>query len=66
MGQGVVGAGDVENRGMELHDAVADYIIARAERSLVALMQILDRLDESSIKEQRKLTIPFVKSTLGL
>lgn len=54
------------NRGMELHDAVADYIIARAERSLVALMQILDRLDESSIKEQRKLTIPFVKSTLGL
>ncbi len=54
------------NRGMELSAAVADYIIARAERSLAALMQILDRLDESSIKEQRKLTIPFVKSTLGL
>jgi DnaA family protein len=54
------------NRGMELGNAVADYIIARAERSLKALMQILDRLDESSIKEQRKLTIPFVKSTLGL
>ena len=54
------------NRGMELHDAVADYIVARAERSLASLMQILDRLDESSIKEQRKLTIPFVKSTLGL
>lgn len=54
------------NRGMELGNAVADYIIARTERSLAALMQILDRLDESSIKEQRKLTIPFVKSTLGL
>ncbi|MCH7673007.1 MAG: DnaA regulatory inactivator Hda, partial [Proteobacteria bacterium] len=45
---------------------VADSIVARAARSLAALMQILDRLDESSIKEQRKLTIPFVKSTLGL
>lgn len=52
------------NRGMELSNAVADYITSRAERSLTALMQILDQLDESSLKEQRKLTIPFVKSTL--
>lgn len=52
------------NRGMELTNSVADYIISRAERSLAALMGILDQLDEGSLKEQRKLTIPFVKSTL--
>jgi DnaA family protein len=53
------------NRGMELTNAVADYITSRAERSLSALMQILNQLDESSLKEQRRLTIPFVKAVLG-
>lgn len=54
-----------KNRGMELGDAVAEFILQRAERSLRGLMQILDRLDESSLTQQRRLTIPLVKSTLG-
>jgi hypothetical protein len=28
-------------------------------------MQILDELDHSSMQQQRKLTVPLVKSTLG-
>ena len=54
-----------KNRGMLLSDPVADYILQRADRSLRALMQILDKLDESSLTQQRRLTIPLVKSTLG-
>lgn len=54
-----------QNRGMDLSDAVADFIISRAQRSLVSLMEILDRLDESSLEEKRGLSIPLVKSTLG-
>lgn len=53
------------NRGIELSDSVGDFILQRAERNLATLMQILDQLDESSLTQQRKLTIPLVKSTLG-
>jgi len=52
-------------RGFDLPDAVGEFILLRAQRSLSALMQILDELDHSSMQQQRKLTIPLVKSTLG-
>lgn len=52
-------------RGMEMSPAVGEYILARAERGLPALLKLLDRLDASTIKQQRLLTIPLVKSTLG-
>lgn len=54
-----------KHRGMDLSDSVAEFILLRAERSLTALMKILDKLDESSLQERRSLTIPLVKSTLG-
>ncbi len=53
------------NRGMELSDSVADFILSRVERSLTVLMDILDELDKSSLEQKRKLTVPLVKSTLG-
>ncbi|PCJ27788.1 MAG: DnaA regulatory inactivator Hda [SAR86 cluster bacterium] len=54
-----------KKRGIELTDSVAEFILIRAERSLSALIHILDELDESSLIQKRKLTIPLVKSTLG-
>lgn len=52
-------------RGIELPSAVAEFILLRAQRSLASLMQILDQLDQSSLQQKRKLTIPLVKSTLA-
>ena len=52
-------------RGFDLPNAVGEFILLRAQRSLSALMQILDELDHSSMQQQRKLTVPLVKSTLG-
>lgn len=52
-------------RGFDLPEAVGEFILLRAERNLSALMQILDELDRSSLQQQRKLTVPLVKSTLG-
>lgn len=52
-------------RGIELPAAVAEFILLRAQRSLSSLMQILDQLDQSSLQQKRKLTIPLVKSTLA-
>lgn len=54
-----------KQRGIELSDSVAEFILLRAERGLTTLMQILNQLDQSSLEQKRKLTIPLVKSTLG-
>jgi DnaA family protein len=52
-------------RGMNLSPAVAAYILARTERSLKALVQVLDALDASSLAHQRPLTIPLVRDTMA-
>lgn len=54
-----------ERRGLVLSDDVAGFILKRAPRKLADLLAILDRLDENSLRAQRRLTIPFVKSVLG-
>ncbi len=53
-------------RGLELNDEVAQYLIQRLTRDTNELFQQLQRLDNASLQEQRKLTIPFVKKVLGL
>ena len=53
-------------RGMELNEEVASYIVQRVPRDMNQLFCYLHRLDHASLAEQRKLTIPFVKKTLGL
>lgn len=51
--------------GLELSAEVIQFIFQRSQRDLDSLLQILDTLDQASLREQRRLTIPFIKSTLG-
>lgn len=51
-------------RGLELTDEVARYILHRSPRTLRELFDMLSVLDRASLMAQRKLTIPFVKETL--
>ena len=50
------------NRGLEMPEEVARYILARYPRDLDSLFALLDRLDRASLAEQRRLTIPFLRS----
>ncbi len=52
-------------RGMEVPDEVARYLMHRSPRKLSGLFALLDVLDDASLKEQRKLTIPFVRQALN-
>lgn len=54
-----------QNRGLNLASGVTEFICIRAERRLDALMEILERLDESSMRQQHRITIPLVKEILG-
>ena len=54
------------DRGMVLTDEVAQYMFARMGRSQGELLNTLEKLDDESVLQARKLTIPFVKQVLGL
>ena len=53
-------------RGLELNEEVAQFLIQRLSRDTNELFWQLQRLDNASLQEQRKLTIPFVKKVLGM
>ena len=53
-------------RGLELPDEVGQFLLLRSARDLPALMAMLAELDTASLAAQRRLTIPFVKTVLGL
>ncbi|WP_018692717.1 DnaA regulatory inactivator Hda [Algicola sagamiensis] len=53
-------------RGLELSDDTARFLLSRQNRHMRSLVSMLDQLDQASIEQKRKLTIPFIKSILQL
>ena len=51
-------------RGLQLSEDVVGYLLARVARDQRHLLEILDRLDRSSLAAQRRITIPFVRDVL--
>ena len=54
-----------KQRGLEIDDAVLDYLFTRVSRDLHTLSEIVDRLDHASLAAQRRLTVPFIKTVLN-
>ena len=52
-------------RGVFLSDDVAKYLLNHLSREMTSLVDCLDILDKASIREQRKITIPFIKEVLA-
>jgi len=52
--------------GIELNDETLQYLQRRLPRDLGVLCDALDRLDGAALAQQRRLTVPFVKSVLQL
>lgn len=53
-----------QSRGLVLSQDVSRYILRRAPRHTGDLLVILELLDQRSLREQRRLTIPFVRSVM--
>lgn len=53
-----------QKRGFDLPAEVAEYLLRRQARDMTSLFALLDRLDEASMAQHRKLTIPFVRGLL--
>lgn len=53
-------------KGIELSDEVANFLLKRLDRDLETLFAHLTHLDQASLQAKRNLTVPFVKEILGL
>lgn len=53
-------------RGLELSDAVLGYWLSRSHRSVERLLDELDVIDAEAMRAQRIVTIPLLKTALGL
>ena len=52
-------------RGLALPEETASYLLKRVPRDPAGVFDLLDRLDQASMVEQRRLTIPFVRAVLA-
>ena len=53
------------DRQLKVSDDVIAFLLARMDRSFAKVMEIVEKLDKQALAEQRDLTIPFLKQTLG-
>ncbi|SET52729.1 DnaA inactivator Hda [Thorsellia anophelis] len=53
-------------RGFELPEEVALFLVKRVDRDLRTLFEVLNRLDRASLEEKRLISVPFVKKVLSL
>lgn len=51
-------------RGLEITDEVAAYIEKHFPRDMQSLVSLLEQLDEQSLIQQRRITVPFIRSLL--
>ena len=56
---------EAHRRGFELSESVAQFLVNRYARNMHDLHTVLNKLDHASLAAQRKITIPFIKTTLN-
>ncbi len=54
-----------QRRGLVLEALALDWLLKRVDRDLAGLTDLLDRLDRASLAAQRRITVPFLRLTLG-
>ncbi|OGI49719.1 MAG: DnaA regulatory inactivator Hda [Candidatus Muproteobacteria bacterium RIFCSPHIGHO2_02_FULL_65_16] len=54
------------NRGLEMAEDVARFILNRCPRDMNSLFDLLDRIDRAALASQRRITIPFVRGLDGV
>ncbi len=54
-----------QRRGLAVDDAALDWLLRRVGRDLGGLARLFDRLDRAALAAQRRITVPFLRDTLG-
>jgi DnaA family protein len=51
-----------QNRGLDMTEEVACYVLRRFPRDMHSLFELLERIDSASLASQRRITIPLIRS----
>lgn len=54
-----------QRRGLILDEASLDWLLRRVDRDITGLTGLLDILDSASLVAKRRITVPFLRQTLG-
>jgi DnaA family protein len=54
-----------KQRGMSIASGVGAFVLSHYSRDMARLMALLDQLDRQSLKQQRRITIPFVREVIA-
>lgn len=55
----------LESRSLKVNNDVAVYLLNRFPRNITSLKKIVDLLDQASLKQQRKVTVPLIRQLIG-
>jgi len=55
-----------DNRGFRLGEEVGRFILSRASRDMRQLFDLLEKIELETLRQGKRVTIPFVKQTLSL
>lgn len=55
---------EAKNRGFDLPQPAAQYLLNHCRRDLHSLMKVLDGLDAASLEDKRRVSLPFVRDWL--
>ena len=56
---------EIEQRSLQASDEVLGFVLRRFPRRMNILKQVVDVLDDVSLMEQRRITVPLVKQVFG-
>jgi len=56
---------EIELRSLQASSEVMSYVLRRFPRRMNILKEVVDTLDEVSLSEQRRITVPFIKTIFG-
>ncbi len=51
-----------QNRGLDMTEEVARYVLQRFPRDMHSLFELLERIDSASLASQRRITVPLIRS----
>ncbi|PIV33223.1 MAG: DnaA regulatory inactivator Hda [Lysobacterales bacterium CG02_land_8_20_14_3_00_62_12] len=57
-------AARAQQRGFGLSEAVLEFLFRRFPRDLGAMLDLVDQLDQKSLAEHRRITVPFVRDVI--
>lgn len=52
------------DRQLQVEEEVISYLLPRIERSFAAIAAVVKRLDQASLSQQRRMTVPFVRHVM--